>query len=455
MKLGFSKLTKSIFVLLGCVYLVCLYLSIEFVSSLYIDSALSSTRENAQQKVALLASNIESMLYRDIHVADGIDALAAFEPEFVVENWSFIVSKLLTRTSFVTSVAIYPDDVIEKVYPDKESDLLIGLDFRTIPDQYKTVLQARMNKDIYLAGPISLIEGGSGLIARTPIFSDFPKNQKYWGGLAIVIDYNALIDTIDLTTIEGTDIAIRRARAETLDANAGVFYGDVETFTTPDTVIPINLPGTKWELAAKIDFQHFHSVQRVRNIIRSLGWVLGLFLLLSLIFILRYINYTRIASLQDELTALPNRRYALNQLEQLVQKPQGQRTFAILNIDLNDFKQINDNYGHAVGDLFLKHIAKGLRDAFRESDVVSRLGGDEFLIIVYRCDNFKQASKICDNLRRKMKANAFEHKTNKIYPSLSIGVALGKQHAQLKDMLKFADKAMYLNKKEIASSQPS
>jgi diguanylate cyclase (GGDEF)-like protein len=90
----------------------------------------------------------------------------------------------------------------------------------------------------------------------------------------------------------------------------------------------------------------------------------------------------RLAS-RDELTNLPNRRWAMQQLARLIQRHRrGGGGFALLSFDLDGFKPVNDTYGHAAGDLLLAEIGRRMSQAVRPGDVVARMGGDEFLVLV-------------------------------------------------------------------------
>jgi len=96
----------------------------------------------------------------------------------------------------------------------------------------------------------------------------------------------------------------------------------------------------------------------------------------------------------DVLTGLPNRLLLTDRLENgLKQMPRIQHSMAVLFLDLDGFKTVNDNHGHQVGDLLLIEIARRLSDSVRTADTVGRLGGDEFLIILSPADNPLEAAE--------------------------------------------------------------
>ena len=153
------------------------------------------------------------------------------------------------------------------------------------------------------------------------------------------------------------------------------------------------------------------------------------------------------AALHDTLTGLNNRKALITHLEKRLQAaPATNERLAVLFIDLDGFKQINDRYGHPAGDTVLRAAAKRLKDCARTSDLVARLGGDEFVIV---CNDLRRAddvqilvSRIHEAMHTPMQLDG--HLLN---VGASTGVALYPEHAQTPDaLLAAADAAMYQNK---------
>ena len=154
-------------------------------------------------------------------------------------------------------------------------------------------------------------------------------------------------------------------------------------------------------------------------------------------------------SVRDELTGLFNRRYAMYEIEHMIGNyKRYNKTFSLLYIDLDKFKSVNDNYGHEFGDRVLIWIAKYLESCIRKTDIVCRLGGDEFLII---CDFSSEENAL--NLGSKLNKEFENYNNDQIFkywkPSLSIGVGEIDCVCQtVTDILKKADEAMYKAKIE-------
>jgi len=151
----------------------------------------------------------------------------------------------------------------------------------------------------------------------------------------------------------------------------------------------------------------------------------------------------------DPLTNLPNRRMFHDRLEQAIRSSdRSSRMLALLFLDLDHFKDVNDTLGHDQGDLLLVETARRLTKCIRLTDTLARLGGDEFTIILSDIDNHKDIERIADEILKEL-ARPFDLSTNLTYVSASIGITLYPNDAgNIDELLRNADQAMYMAKKE-------
>lgn len=146
----------------------------------------------------------------------------------------------------------------------------------------------------------------------------------------------------------------------------------------------------------------------------------------------------------DTLTLMPNRFLALDRLSQIIKeaKRSGEKT-AVLFLDLDDFKKVNDSLGHEVGDKLLVEAANRLNLALRTSDTVGRLGGDEFIILLRALADNSNASEIAENLLDVFR-EPFKIDGRELILTLSIGISLFPEHSDCASgLLRNADAAMY------------
>lgn len=146
----------------------------------------------------------------------------------------------------------------------------------------------------------------------------------------------------------------------------------------------------------------------------------------------------------DLMTGLPNRALFNDRLNQaIVSHGRNKRSLAVMFIDLDGFKQVNDTFGHDVGDELLMLVANRLRDVCRKSDTVARIGGDEFVILVTDLYDQNQASKVAEKIIADF-IEPFDLSVSTINVGASIGISCFPEHGEsASELLKAADDAMY------------
>lgn len=148
---------------------------------------------------------------------------------------------------------------------------------------------------------------------------------------------------------------------------------------------------------------------------------------------------------RDSLTGLANRLHFEQRLPQALDRAgEAGQQLAVLFIDNDRFKQVNDLYGHAVGDVLLKAVGERLRSQVRETDLVARLGGDEFAILLHPVGGAGDALHVMDKIQAAMREPLVVGEGVVLQPSVSAGLAVFPQHGQsMEALLRHADQAMY------------
>jgi diguanylate cyclase (GGDEF)-like protein/PAS domain S-box-containing protein len=147
----------------------------------------------------------------------------------------------------------------------------------------------------------------------------------------------------------------------------------------------------------------------------------------------------------DVLTGLPNRLAVMEKIEEAVARHRRRGdSFAILLLDLDRFKHVNDTLGHAVGDTLLRETASRLKASLRETDVLARLGGDEFAIVQDSESNQREAASALASRVIEIVSRPFNIEGNEVNIATSVGIALGPEHATNSDsLMKMAYLALY------------
>ncbi len=160
-------------------------------------------------------------------------------------------------------------------------------------------------------------------------------------------------------------------------------------------------------------------------------------------------KHVRHLAYHDTLTGLPNRRTFMERLQQMMQEPRLEEDMiAVLFLDLDRFKLINDTMGHDFGDKLLREVTTRIQETLRSSDMVSRLGGDEFTVILNKMKSpeivARIARKICEQLSK-----PFQLGKQQVYVTTSIGVALYPEDTRdVNTLIKYADTAMFQAKEQ-------
>ena len=151
----------------------------------------------------------------------------------------------------------------------------------------------------------------------------------------------------------------------------------------------------------------------------------------------------------DQLTELPNRSLLTYQLEQAIYRAKRNNTkIALLFLDLDNFKQINDTLGHSLGDKVLKDVAHKFKASIREEDIISRQGGDEFLVVLEELHDAEEASVIAQKLIHSLKDPVLIS-DHEFYVGVSIGISIFPDDGMdCEQLIKNADSAMYQSKNQ-------
>ena len=216
----------------------------------------------------------------------------------------------------------------------------------------------------------------------------------------------------------------------------GSFEGDVDDFCS--TVLRNVAQGKVTHTV--LESLDGRSIQIVNRPLVAGGWVATMEDITE-----RQRSDERIAHLAhyDALTDLPNRALFREQLEQALKRVQRGEQLAVLYIDIDEFKSVNDTLGHSVGDELLKAVADRLRGCLRKTDFVARLGGDEFAIIQTELERPADATELVTRIYEAIRA-PYECVGHLITTDASIGIALAPEDGtDLDQLLKNADLAMY------------
>lgn len=150
----------------------------------------------------------------------------------------------------------------------------------------------------------------------------------------------------------------------------------------------------------------------------------------------------------DSLTKLYNKRYIISELEnQYKIAKRNNRIFSLIMFDIDNFKKVNDKYGHIAGDEFLKNVSSYITMNLREQDIAGRFGGEEFLIILPETE-IEGATILADRIREKIEKSKIVYRGHKVKATISAGISqFNISYNNIEELLEITDKALYKAKK--------
>ncbi|MEA2497185.1 MAG: diguanylate cyclase [Thermoleophilaceae bacterium] len=200
-------------------------------------------------------------------------------------------------------------------------------------------------------------------------------------------------------------------------------------------------------------YDHYHRLTHLTATLAACTIVLALVRTALTFRDVRALSEARRQAVTDDLTSLPNRRLFMRRVEEAIASSvDSHQSFALLILDLDHFKELNDSLGHHAGDMLLRDVGPRLLPQVRDSDTLARLGGDEFGIVLAPCDE-ESATIIAGRMHATLK-NPFEVAGLRLHVSAGIGIALFPKHATDADrLMQHADIAMYQAKESHAPFQ--
>jgi PAS domain S-box-containing protein len=210
----------------------------------------TALRARVQNDLAGFRDALEGNLNSNIQLVRGLLGVVALAPDLDQARFALAAAPLFDDSTQLRNIVLAPDLVIRMVYPVRGNERAFNLDYRTVPEQWAAVEQARESRKIVLAGPINLVQGGIGLAARLPVYLNDRDGQEYfWGVISAVIDAEKLFVTSGLRQ-DGLPIDIAIRGKDGKGAAGEVFFGSAALFDDAPVLADIKLPNGSWQLAA-------------------------------------------------------------------------------------------------------------------------------------------------------------------------------------------------------------
>lgn len=383
------------------------------------------------------SERLQNDINRGITITDSLEEIVISE-HGQINKFQKVSEDLMT--SYIQSIQIAPGGVVTEIYPETGNETgRIDL----INDEYRGEIcrYGRDNNIITMQGPFDLKQGGSGIAIRNPVYlEDENGGSSFWGFTIVIIRVpDIFAESVQALTDFGYDYCLSKAISP-FDESYEVISESGESMQDPITYdFMLGCCSFRLSVMPKAGWNHENDL--------LLGLFIGLFIILlltgltSVILVLeQHRKNLKKISTTDPLTGLLNRKGFDERLSRVIQEHPDVSCVGI-QLDIDDFKFINDMYGHAAGDAALKTLARSIKDNFPDNAVLCRNGGDEFSIILIgttveeardRIEKFTGESRYF--MQNKEKHNFY----------ISVGYAeFPKNCAEILELVRYADMALY------------
>ena len=338
-------------------------------------------RTKAQLNAMTYAERIYGELMEGIGVTDTLKQVV-ISGDGNINKFYDIAANMMDDS--IQSIQIAPNGVVTEIYP-KEGNESGKIDLINDSDRGEISRYARDNDTVIMQGTFKLKQGGYGIAVRNPVYLENENGQKsFWGFTIVILKVPEIFsESVEALSNFGFKYSLQKCASPWDDTYEWV-YGSKKELNDP-VIYDFDVYRDKWrlEILPKSGFYNNSNL-----IYMFIGGVIIVLLLTGLTVALISINENRKLfkklAVTDTLTGIYNRLGFNRQVEQYMrQNPQKHCVVAMLDID--DFKLVNDVYGHAAGDGVLQKLAESMKQYFSKDVILGRNGGDEFCIFMPDC----------------------------------------------------------------------
>jgi diguanylate cyclase (GGDEF)-like protein len=417
-----------------------------FVLSKLNEDARAVEAAQTSAVAATFASAVERVVSRALTATRSL-AVMVYQGNGKVDDFERLALFLLPMYKGAYALSLAPDGIIRQIEP-LDRNLLVR-DHDVLEGQDREQVIRAIDRDtpvIEFSGPFQLIQGPVGAIGMLPIFlPDARGASAFWGYTVVTL---VLPDAIEDANLDAMSLQGYAYELSGMDPEAG--HRRVIARSTVPVLQPtckdVSIERVSWTLCVSplqtSSSWSRHLFELVLIVVCSVG--VGC-LVHALIVLRRTSRELEWSALHDALTGLPNRRYIYERLDTLLFPSRSDASLAaVAYLDLDGFKPINDAFGHGQGDGVLMTTAQRLTRASRPNDVVARIGGDEFVIVLRQLTDEAQCHRVLERVLKAV-SEPIPLTATEVTVSASIGVVLMSADGltDVETMMRAADEAMY------------
>lgn len=393
-------------------------------------------RENARLNAMTYGERIAAEIGEGVHVTDTLEQIVISE-DGKCDKFKSIARNLMT--DYIQSIQLAPGGTVTDIYPAKGNEAG-KIDLIHDKDRGRYSCYARDHELTVMQGPFTLKQGGKGIAVRNPVYIEKNGKKAFWGFTIVIIRVPEIYSgSLQALTDFGYRFRLLKTRAPWDDVYDEVCSGGGNMKNPVSYTFSVG--ADKWKLQVMSN-----KGWKKTNLATAVFWggIAIVLLLTGLIWVLLTLEekrkHLKILAVTDTMTGIYNRS-GFDEVVEAYLRKHSEESCVVAELDVDNFKFINDMYGHASGDLALQNLATGMQAYFPDEAILGRNGGDEFCVFLpgMTCESAKQLLEEFTHMER-----TFCYKGEKQAFYISLGYAEYPKHAaNMEQLLGCADAALY------------
>ncbi len=424
------------------IYVALLIISLILTLSLS-NSEKKGKEDRLENVLSLHCERISTEMNRAVYATEVLKTIVQASNGILTQDSFYALAHAVGEGIDYIAIQAMPDGIVKYAYPLQGNEKTIGHNV-LLEDSTSAEASRAMNENRFvISGPFDLVQGSQGLALRNPLYLKNETERYFWGFITIVLPVPQAIKDTGVFELESLGYEYE---VTALYKGEDIVFAKSSNFNSAKAMtMPIVIGDNFWAM----------SLYRRDDTFTS--WVFAILLGAALLLVssVIYIVLTRLERRlnRDLLTGAFNRRM----LDSYIKPKHLSQSlaFTLFYVDLNDFKPVNDTYGHEVGDLLLIAFVKRLQSNIKSDGAIFRIGGDEFIVIM---PNVQRENEIEDVVQRlaTLSEKPFSVNGLNISVSSSIGFAVFPTDGKdMKELLSIADENMYKDKQRRKAQKKS
>lgn len=394
-------------------------------------------------------SKINSVISKLLYKTQGLAALV-IQNDGDIYDFERVAATIMDDPA-IKNLILAPNGIVSHIYPLEGNEKAMGLNYFSEGAGNKEAIAARDSGQLVLGGPFELVQGDQALVGRLPVYLNRGDKSEFWGLVSVTLKFPEALNEAELDQLKNQGFAyeIWRISPDTnqrqMITNSNYSYNESANFVEQKMSI---LNATWYFRLSPIKNWYEHPETWIYSIVGFFISVLMAFLVIHNSDLRRLRLELEEITYHDALTGILNRRGMFHILNEIITRKDCE--FLLCYMDLDRFKEINDTFGHNVGDKVLQSFTYEVQKQMKEQHIFARIGGDEFVFVFKDTTNKTEAVQFFQKVKQELRSTAVVAHTKDLPINFSVGVAVFPIDGEsIDDLIGFADNEMYKEKVKV------